>query len=231
MKKVLVVAAHPDDDILGCGAYIYKYRNTVEFRVIFIAEGSTCRFDLSQIKSEEALKQIQIRTTSSIKSLNVLGVDNFKFYDLPCGRLDQIPIIDINKIIETEIKTFKPETILVHSDTDINNDHRIVSRSLSMAARPVWSDCDVNILAFEVLSTTEWNLAQPFTPNLFEEISDECLVKKWEALECYYTEIKEFPYPRSFTGLEALARYRGMQSGYKLAEAFNIIRWKNKFQI
>lgn len=229
MRKILVVAAHPDDDILGCGAYIYKYKNTAEFRVIFIAEGSTCRFPVDQITSEEALKQIQVRTSSSINSLKVLGLDNFKFYDLPCGRLDQIPIIDINKIIENEIKTFKPETVLVHSETDVNNDHRIVFRSLSMAARPVWQYSDVNILSFEVLSTTEWNLTNPFSPNLFEEISEECLKKKWEALECYYTEIKEFPYPRSYTGLETLARYRGMQSGYKLAEAFNIIRWKNRF--
>ncbi|RHX78270.1 PIG-L family deacetylase [Leptospira yasudae] len=231
MKRILIVSAHPDDDILGCGAYLYKYRNELEFRVVFIAEGSTCRFDFDRIQSKEALEQIEIRTASAIKSLNVLGVKNFKFYDLPCGRLDQIPIIDINKIIENEIRTFKPDTIMVHSETDVNNDHRIVARSLEMAARPVWQDCDVNIVSFEVLSTTEWNLSGPFTPNLFEEISEECLRKKWEALECYYTEIKEFPYPRSYVGLETLAKYRGMQSGFKFAESFKIIRWKNRITV
>ncbi|PJZ43108.1 hypothetical protein CH370_01370 [Leptospira kmetyi] len=230
MRKILIIAAHPDDDILGCGAFIFKHRNDCEFRVVFIAEGSTCRFSADQIQSSEALKQIEIRTASAKKSLEVLGVNDYKFYDLPCGRLDQVPIIDINKIIENEIKTFKPETVMIHSETDVNNDHRIVARSLAMAARPVWPDCDLNILSFEVLSTTEWNLTDPFVPNLFEEISEDCLKKKWKALECYYTEIKEFPYPRSYVGLETLARYRGMQSGFKLAEAFKIIRWKNKFQ-
>ncbi|AOP33688.1 hypothetical protein A0128_07430 [Leptospira tipperaryensis] len=229
MKRILVIAAHPDDDVLGCGAFIYKHRDNFEFRIIFIGEGSTCRFDLDKISSAEALKQIEIRTSSAKKSLQVLGVKNYKFYDLPCGRLDQVPIIDINKIIENEIRIFRPETVLTHSETDVNNDHRIVYRSLAMAARPVWPDCDVNIVSFEVLSTTEWNLTDPFVPNLFEEISEECLRKKWEALECYYTEIKEFPYPRSFVGLETLAKYRGMQSGLKLAEAYRIIRWKNKF--
>ena len=122
MNKALIIAAHPDDDILGCAGLMSKYRGQVEFKVVFIAEGSSCRFNKEQIHEEDVLNVIKERNSFGVKALKLLGVENYNFHDLPCGRLDQVAIIDINKIIEKEIQNFKPDTIFTHSLEDTNND-------------------------------------------------------------------------------------------------------------
>jgi LmbE family N-acetylglucosaminyl deacetylase len=223
-KNILIVAAHPDDDILGCGGFIAKYNRKTNIRVIFIAEGSSCRFpDLSKNLSK-IQKTIEIRNNYAKDALKVLGVEQVSFYDLPCGRLDATPIIEINKIIEHELNNFKPEIVITHAEDDTNNDHRIVYRSTLMATRPgVFKDLKT-LLSFEVLSSTEWNFSKSFLPNHFESISLNHLNLKWKALECFKSEIGTYPHPRSEKGLRTLAQYRGMQSGFKYAEAYKIIR-------
>ena len=99
MNKILVIVAHPDDDILGCGGLLSKYSEIKEFRVVYIAEGSSCRFS-SLDESEIVRKAIEQRSAYAIEALSSLGVSDYKFYDFPCGRLDTVPIIEINKIIE-----------------------------------------------------------------------------------------------------------------------------------
>ena len=135
MKRALVIAAHPDDEVLGCGGIISKYiQRDVKFFVLVIAEGSSCRFqDPNCLASLEAIKE---RTHYASKALNLLGVSDYLFNDLPCGRLDAVPIIEINKIIENVISDFAPDTIFTHSAVDANNDHRIVNRASIMATRP-----------------------------------------------------------------------------------------------
>lgn len=223
-EKVLIIAAHPDDDILGCGGYCAKYSNTKDIRVIFIAEGSSCRFQNIEDEKEEINKAISVRTDCSRKALSVLGINNVSFYDMPCGRLDSVSIIDINKIIEKEVIDFQADTLITHSELDVNNDHRIVNRSVMMATRPVLAVGLKNIFTFEVLSSSEWNLSDPFTPNLFEELSEDNLNKKWEALSCFKGEIRDYPHPRSKIGMKTLASYRGMQIGVSYAEGFKIVR-------
>ena len=222
--KVLIIAAHPDDDVLGCGGYMAKYSQQKNIKVVFVAEGTTCRYSTQEAGGDAAKEALRVRTKSSTDSLELLGVRAVEFYNLPCGRLDQEPILEINQIIENEINEFQPELILTHSENDVNNDHRIVYRSVQMATRP-GSFCGVDqIMSFEVLSSTEWNYEEPFKPNHFELLTEEWVEKKWKALECYESEIREFPHPRSRLGVETLARYRGMQSGIQYAEAYNIIR-------
>ena len=136
MNRVLIIAAHPDDDILGCAGIMSKYKKQVKFRVIFIAEGSSCRFTKKEIKNKEVLNVIKQRNTFAVNALKILGVENYHFYNLACGRLDQIDIIDINKIIEREINIFKPDTIFTHSSADTNNDHSVVHRATQIATRP-----------------------------------------------------------------------------------------------
>jgi LmbE family N-acetylglucosaminyl deacetylase len=106
MNKVLIIAAHPDDDILGCGGYMSKFSNKMKFRVVFIAEGSSCRFTKDKTASKNVKDIISERNNFGINALKILGIDDYKFYNLPCGRLDQIPLIEINKIIEKEIIDF-----------------------------------------------------------------------------------------------------------------------------
>lgn len=228
MNRILVIAAHPDDDILGCGGYIAKHRGSKTFRVIFIAEGTTCRYSHDAIGSDEVIRDTEVRTESAKQALETLGVNDYSFYDLPCGRLDTVPIIDINKIIESEIAQFKPDTIFTHNAHDNNNDHRIVFRAVSMATRP-GAQCHVpNLLSFEIQSSTEWNFDHAFGPDYFEVLGSEDIAMKWKSLACYSTEVREYPHPRSAEGVEALVKIRGMQAGVSYAEAFKIVRMISK---
>jgi LmbE family N-acetylglucosaminyl deacetylase len=224
MNKVLIIAAHPDDDILGCAGLMSKYRGRVEFRVIFIGEGSSCRFNKEQIRDEKVVEVIEERNSFGVKALGLLGVNNCFFYNLPCGRLDQVPIIEINKIIEKEIQNFEPDTVFTHSFEDTNNDHMIVHRATQIATRPGSKTFVEKVFAYEVLSSSEWRFTHTFSPNYFESLSEKDIQNKWLALREYESEIKEFPYPRSEEGIFSLAKYRGLQSANPYAEAFILIR-------
>ncbi len=229
LGKTLVVAAHPDDDILGCGGLISKYKNTSNFRVLFIAEGTSCRFNASDFEKEGDLiqKKISERNSDALKALKSLGVNDVIFKNLPCGRLDQEPQLEINKIIESEIKDFKPDTILTHSESDLNKDHRIVFDCVMTASRPCANFSPNNILSFEILSSTEWRFSEVFNPNFFVELSEKDIELKWKAMKYYKTEIFNSPHPRSKEGIYTLAAYRGMQVGVHYAEAYKIIREKS----
>jgi LmbE family N-acetylglucosaminyl deacetylase len=224
MERILIVAAHPDDETLGCGGLIAKLGSAASVRVVFLAEGTTCRYEPNQIGSAAALADIAARADSARRALDVLGVREAAFYDHPCGRLDQVPILELNQIIEKEIANHSPDTVLTHSEHDVNNDHRIVCRSVSMATRPVGSHQVPTLMCFETPSSTEWSFISPFEPNHFELLSVEDLALKWKALACYESETQEYPHPRSREGIETLARYRGMQVGVPYAEAFRIVR-------
>ena len=138
--------------------------------------------------------------------------------------MDQVPIIEINKIIENEIKNFKPDTVFTHSSDDTNNDHLIVHRATQMATRPGARIFVNKLFTYEILSSTEWRFTKTFTPNYFESLSESDVHNKWLALEKYISEIKEFPYPRSREGIFTLAKYRGIQSANTYSEAFRLIR-------
>ncbi len=224
-NKILIICAHPDDDILGCGGVISRYLSQGKsIRIIFIAEGSSCRFEANQLDEKIVYNTIERRNSFGMKALNSLGINNYKFYNLPCGRLDTISVIEINKIIESEIKNFSPDTIFTHSEHDTNNDHRIIFNSTLMATRPTSKYKVNNLLTYEIPSSSEWRYVESFQPNYFEELEEADVVKKWDALSFYESEIQEFPFPRSRDGIFTLAKYRGMQSGFNFAEAFKIIR-------
>jgi LmbE family N-acetylglucosaminyl deacetylase len=223
MKRVLIIAAHPDDESLGCGATISKYsRRGADFMVLFIAEGSSCRYESPACAgSKDAIAQ---RTHQAINALSLLGVKDYQFNDLPCGRLDQVPIIEINQIIERAVIKFNPDTVLTHSDLDANNDHRIVHRSTIMATRPSAENRVARLLSYEVLSSSEWAYGEAFLPTSFEQIEEHDLVLKCQAMAAYEAEVKDYPFPRSERGIRAQAMSRGMQAGVPLAEAFHLIR-------
>lgn len=223
MKKSLIIAAHPDDEILGCGGFISKYQSKgVIFKVLFIGEGSTCRF--TNTSDDVAMSAMRNRRGSAIHAMKIFQISDYEFHDLPCGRLDQVPILSINKIIEAAIYSFNPDTVLTHSPYDANNDHKIVFNSTIMATRPSENNSIERVLSYEVPSSSEWAFMNSFTPNYFEEISEENLSRKWDALACYASEIRRYPFPRSQEGLRAFAMMRGMQAGFHYAEAFQLIR-------
>jgi LmbE family N-acetylglucosaminyl deacetylase len=223
MKRALVIAAHPDDEVLGCGATISKYsRHGVQFMVLFIAEGSSCRY--ADPACADSVAAIAARTRQAVNALALLGVKDYRFNDLPCGRLDQVPIIEVNKTIELAIRNFDPDTVLTHSALDANNDHRVVYRATIMATRPGAQNRVARLLSYEVLSSSEWSFGEAFAPTSFEQIEEADLALKWRSLIAYDTEMKTYPFPRSEQGVRAQAMSRGMQAGVPLAEAFYLIR-------
>lgn len=224
MKKVLIVAAHPDDDVLGCGGLMAKYSDSVQFRVVFIGEGSSCRFLEEKIGGKEVSDTIQKRNQFGIRALKVLGVENYMFYNLPCGRLDQHPILEINKIIEKEVLDFDADTVFTHSEKDANNDHQIVNKSTIIATRPGAMSCVKKLYTYEILSSSEWKFTEVFDPNHFESLTCEQVELKWNSLAAYESEVKKFPYPRSKEGIFTLAKYRGMQASTPYAEAYRLVR-------
>jgi len=222
MNKILIVAAHPDDEILGCGGFISKYSLEHRIKIIFIAEGSSCRHEDHTSKNSKS--EIEIRNKSACNALKFLGIEDIEFFNFACGRLDQKPIIEINKVIEETINDFLPDTVLTHNNSDVNNDHQIIFRSVLMATRPSSKHLIKKLLTFEVLSSSEWAYTDSFEPNIFESLTEREISSKWKALEYYYTETSEFPFPRSREGIYTLAKYRGMQSNANYAEAFRLIR-------
>ena len=224
VSRVLIVAAHPDDEVLGCGGFLSKFKDRFEFSVTFIAEGVSARFAVQEINSPPVLEAIERRNSDCLQAMKLFNIDKVSFHGLTCGRLDTVPIIEINKIIEREIGKFRPDLILTHFEHDCNNDHRIVFRSVMMATRPNALNCVPIIGCFEVVSSSEWNFEAPFSPNYFESISEENLQTKIDALTIYGEELRNDSHPRSSLGLHTQAIMRGFQSGVQYAEAYKIIR-------
>ncbi len=225
-QSILIIAAHPDDEVLGCGGLISRYNNFSNINVVFLGEGSSCRF--SETNSEFAKNSIKQREEAARNAARLLKIKNTEFYNLPCGRLDQFPIIEINKIIEAAILKYLPNILLTHDANDVNNDHRIIYKSTLMSTRPQSETSVEAVLTYEVPSSSECSFQKnQFSPNYFIEISESNLRSKFEALSQYSSEIKPFPFPRSFEGIKAYSQFRGMQSAVEYAEGFNLVRYIN----
>ena len=224
-KKVLIVVAHPDDEVLGCGGIIQLFlKKNIKFKILILGEGSSCRFNANEINSQKVKQIITQRQDFAKNSFKVLGVSDYLFNDFPCGRFDTIPIIDIGKFIEHFIDEYKPDTLITHSENDTNSDHRIVFNAVNAATRPTPTCIVQNVLTFEIPSSSEWRFIETFKPNFFVDIS-KFIERKIEAFECFFeTEGRPFPFPRSREGLLTYAKFRGLQSGCKYSEAFRIIR-------
>lgn len=140
------------------------------------------------------------------------------------NRFDVKPILDWVQIIEEHIEKFKPEIIFTHSKSDLNRDHQIIHEAVLIATRPMIDETVREIYAFEVLSSTEWNFSSSFSPNVFYDITKYLADKKRVLAEFFNNEMREYPHPRSYRGVEVLAQMRGMQVGCEYAEAFELVR-------
>lgn len=202
-----------------------KYRRQgVDLSILFLGEGSTCRFSKDQIHSQAAKDKISERYGFARVALKVLGIEKMRFCDFPCGRFDQIAIIDIGKEIESEIERFKPDAVFTHSRKDVNLDHQLTFQATLQAVRPRVGGSVQFLFSYEVNSSSEWRYSECFTPNFFVSLEEQDLNLKMRALREYKTEVGVFPHPRSDEGLRTLARYRGMQCAVEFAEGFELIR-------
>ena len=225
--KNLLVFAHPDDDILGAGGYIAKYSKNQLFKIIFIGEGSSSRFKNSEVK--EINNNIKKRKRMALNALKLLGVNEVVFYPLICGKFDTTPILDIVKIIEREIKAFKPNNVFTHDRYDLNQDHKIVYDATMIATRPGINTLSINkILSCEILSSSNLNYYQGFNPNFFESLNKNHIQKKIKSFNCYFTEQQKGNLPRNKRGILNLAIYRGMQCNSEFAEAYKVVKIYNK---
>lgn len=226
MKKVLVIAAHPDDEVLGCGGTIALHANNGdEVNVVILAEGLTSR---SKQRDRELYKdEFNILQDAAYKANKILGVKEVKLYDFPDNRMDSIDRLDIIKVVEEIIKNIKPNIIYTHHIGDVNIDHRRIHEAVITAVRPIPGNHIVEeLIFFETASSTEWmtpGSAPAFVPNYYVNI-EKTFTKKLEALQEYEIEMRDWPHARSVKSLEYLAKWRGANIGVEAAEAFIIGR-------
>lgn len=224
-KKILVIAAHPDDEVLGCGATMAKHAvNGDEVHVAILAEGVTSRDEKrSREKRNTDLSQL---AKSANKANSILGVKSLTLHHFPDNRMDSLDMLDVIKVIEDHVSRIKPDTVYTHHVGDLNIDHRITNTAVMTACRPQPGSSVKKILFFEVPSSTGWHVPEPaqsFVPNWFEEVSST-LPTKLKALQAYKSEMKLWPHARSLKAVEHLARWRGASVGLEAAEAFSLGR-------
>lgn len=226
MKNVLVIAAHPDDEVLGCGGTMAKHVMVGDqvFSVI-LAEGLTSREKVRN--REQHSEDFSILHSSARKANEILGVKELKLLDFPDNRMDSIDRLDIVKVIEDIVNEVKPNIIYTHHIGDVNIDHRRIHEAVLTAVRPIPGNHVVEeLLYFETASSTEWmtpGSAPAFTPNWYVSI-ETTLKLKLEALEAYEFEMREWPHARSIKALDYLAKWRGANIGVEAAEAFMLGR-------
>lgn len=219
VQSILILAAHPDDEVLGCGGTIAKLADGgATVHVAFLADGVFSRSGEPTIRQEE----LQIRRAAAQKACNCLGAKSISFGDFPDNRMDTVALLDITQTVELLIAEHKPDTVFTHHAGDLNIDHRRIHEAVVTACRPQYGHPVKTLLSFEVPSSTEWQLtgsAPQFTPNWFVDISTT-LNRKMAALEAYAAELRDWPHPRSRQGVEHLAHWRGATVGVDAAEAF-----------
>lgn len=220
-NKILVIAAHPDDEVLGCGATISKHANDGdEVHVAILAEGVTSRDDRRDPKGRKS--ELSELSTAAHSAGKILGVKSLALHDFPDNRMDSLDRLDIIKVVEQLINKYQPQVVYTHHAGDVNVDHEIIHKAVVTACRPMPSQPVKTLLFFEVPSSTEWQTsgsATPFLPNWFVDVSST-IDAKLQALEAYMSEMRPWPHVRSMEAVTHLARWRGATIGSAAAEAF-----------
>ncbi len=226
--RVLVFAAHPDDEVLGCGGSIARHIiEGNEVAVEILAEGITSRGDtLPNAEGLESLEQLRL---AAERANRVLGVKSLRLHGLPDNRLDTVPLLDVVKRVESAVAEFEPAIVYTHHGGDLNVDHEVVNRAVLTACRPSPQTPVRTVLGFEVPSSTEWRpgFATRFAPTWFVDIS-RTLDMKLAALEAYASEMRAWPHARSLESVRSLALWRGATVGVEAAESFDLLRHVTK---
>jgi LmbE family N-acetylglucosaminyl deacetylase len=220
---ILVVAAHPDDEVLGCGGTIAGLSAREDIWIGILGEAPSSRYAARELAPAIANEESRAQAQAAGR---ILGASEVVFASLPDNRFDSVPLVDMAKTIEGWVERFRPDTVYTHAPGDLNMDHTLTFRSVLIATRPMPGSQVRQVFAFEVPSSTEWafqSLSPAFRPNTFVDITDT-IDAKLRALEAYKTEVRPFPHPRSPEALQAIAQRWGSTVGVQYAEAFQLIR-------
>lgn len=222
--NVLVVAAHPDDELLGCGGTAARLvREGHSVYTAILGEGITSRHDQRAVADPSALQSLH---GCSQRVADLLGVKELSLHGLPDNRFDSLPLLDVVKVVEQLIDRWHPTSVYTHHGGDLNVDHQVVSRAVLTATRPTEGHPVRELYMFEIASSTEWGfqqLAPVFKPNVFVDIKDTLSVKL-EGMRQYESEARRFPHPRSAEALTAIAQRWGSVVGRQAVEAFEAVR-------
>lgn len=221
--RILIVAAHPDDEILGCGGTMARLSDDgAETYALILGEGKTSR-EASSLNDKMNNEKAELKREAQ-KANSIVGCKHVIFKDFPDNRFDSIDLIDIVKSIETLKREIKPNMIFTHYYNDLNIDHKITYNAVLTATRPMEEESVKSIYAFEILSSTEWNYPITFSPNIFFDISNN-FNKKLEAMEAYASELREYPHSRSLRALSENAKTWAFKCGINgYVEPFLLIR-------
>lgn len=224
MRRILVIAAHPDDELLGLGGTIRKRVNNGDIaNCVILGEGFTSRSERRKDTNRDIVNGLH---EDARKASKIIGFREIHFESLPDNRFDSVDLLKVIKFIEKYVRKYKPDVVYTHHHGDRNIDHRITYEAVLTACRPMGEYTVKDIYTFETPSSTEWGFTQGasnFTPNVFEDVTDT-LQDKLDAMKCYKTEIRDYPHPRSLEALEIIAARWGTIVGRKYVEAFNLIR-------
>jgi len=222
MKKILIVAAHPDDEVLGCfGTVARLIKEGYEAYTLILGEGKTSRDGKRDVS--EKLGEISLLHREIKKANDTVGIKKVFIESFPDNRFDSVDLLDIIKVIAKVKDEVKPDIIFTHYENDLNIDHQITYKAVVTATRPMEDECVKEIYSFEILSSTEWNYPLAFSPDTFFDIS-KTVDLKIKAMEAYSSELCLYPHPRSIKGIELNAKYQGMRVGKQAVEAFKSIR-------
>jgi LmbE family N-acetylglucosaminyl deacetylase len=220
MSEILVVAAHPDDEILGCGATLARHAAAGDrVQVLILARGLAAR-------GAVAASEYEALEAAARSAAKIIGAQPPRFAGLPDNRLDSVALLDVIKVIEAVLDELRPALVYTHHGGDLNVDHRVACEAVATACRPLPGASVRAIYAFETLSSTEWGVRSAhatFRPNHFVAVAEH-LPTKLKALGAYETELRPWPHARSLKAVEALAQLRGASVGCAAAEAFEVLR-------
>lgn len=208
--NILVLAAHPDDEVLGMGSTIKKLSKKNKIHLCVVTDGASAQYTDN--------KMIEERKKSCLKCGKILGISTFDFLNFEDMKLNSHNELAINQALEKIIKKYKPEIIYTTPNNDVNSDHKKLYESTIVASRP-YSNKIKKLLCYEIPGS----VFSPFQPNIFENIDEEFKIKV-KGFRCYKSEVRKFPHPRSIKALETIAIQRGIESGCKKSEAFKLIR-------
>ncbi len=226
-KKIMIIVAHPDDELLGLGATMNRLimEYNVITHVVILGEGVTSR---SENRNTEAWKEELINHKKNIlEAQSIIGYHTVSIYDFPDNRFDTVALLDIIKIVEKEKTDFQPDIIFTHHGGDVNIDHQRTFEAVITSCRPMQQESVKTIITFETMSGTEWRAStdpKHFVPNFFISFSKQNLDIKINAMNAYIYEKRKYPHPRSAEALEIVAKRWGVSIGKNYAEAFCLVR-------